>query len=524
MSRHPVLIATGSRSALATLATLATLGLGIGCEQPAPPIDDETPAVDPADLDGDGVPNGLDEDIDGDGIPNVQEAGPDGDVDGDGTPNSEDTSDYGSAPSQEGPQGDIDGDGTPNSLDSDDDGDGIPDGVSGVGSCDGGQTTAANEDSDCDGFCISLEGGLRACDDGATPGSGQPDTDGDGIPDAIDPDDDGDGIPDADDPNGNGLDPQPPVDPTDPAQCITTTFTTGDDVLDPRILLVVDKSRSMRDEAAGFPGSKWDAARDALGTVVTSLDGSVELGLMLYPDDRGGDVCQEGSVRVGVAANNASSIVNTLNGTEPNGGTPTATTLVEAMGVLDGLSAEGGARAVVLATDGGPNCNGSLDGNTCRCVAPNPEDCQDFSENCLDDVNAIGAATGLNAAGFPVFVVGIPGAESFTDVLNALANAGGTAQAGATAFYDANSSADLATALEDIAIRVGACRFDLPQNVSAADVTVKVNGGDVARDTTRVNGWDLVDPNTVELFGVPCQEAVNGGAGAATVDIVFCPG
>lgn len=487
------------------------------CDDPKPKID--KPVVDQNDIDRDGVRNGLDEDIDGDGTPNVQ----DEDVDGDDVPNADDDTPFGESTDPTGPQADADNDGVPNGIDSDDDGDGVADGVRGVGSCDGGQTTAADESSDCDGFCLSAEGGLLACDDGAAPGSGQPDSDGDGIPDAVDTDDDGDGVPDAGDDNPNGTDPvEPEPDPN--AECTTTTFATGEDILDPRILLVVDKSGSMDDPAEGYPGSKWDAAVDALNSVLGGLDNSTELGLMLYPNgDADNDVCEQGNVRVNVGPNRAGAIAQALGASGPGGGTPTAATLVEARAALASLPAEGGPRVVVLATDGGPNCNGSLDGDTCRCVAPQQQ-CAQFAENCLDDANTIAAATQLNAAGFPVFVVGIPGAENFTDVLNALANAGGTAQAGATAFYGTSSSDDLATALEDIAVRVGACRFDLPNNVSANDVTVTVGGATISRDTNRVNGWDLVDPNTIELFGVPCEEAVSGGGGAATVEVQVCPG
>jgi hypothetical protein len=53
---------------------------------------------------------------------------------------------------------------------------------------------------------------------------------------------------------------------------------------------------------------------------------------------------------------------------------------------------------------------------------------------------------------------------------------------------------------------------------------VTVNGSEVARDTSRINGWDQVDPNTIELFGVPCNDAVNGGAGATIVVIRVCVG
>lgn len=76
----------------------------------------------PADNDGDGIPNIVDDDVDGDGIPN----GEDGDVDGDGKPNSDDADIDGDGFSND-DDPDIDGDGEANDVDADDDGDGLSD-------------------------------------------------------------------------------------------------------------------------------------------------------------------------------------------------------------------------------------------------------------------------------------------------------------------------------------------------------------------------------------------------------------
>lgn len=474
------------------------------------------------DVDGDGVVNTLDEDIDGDGVPNAQ----DDDVDGDGVANADDDSSLGfqgdpaSGDRGEGAQGDIDGDGIPNNQDTDDDGDGIPDGVLGEGTCDGGNSTVGDENADCDGYCLEPEGGLSPCDDGAPQGSGNADSDGDGVPDVLDPDDDGDGVPDGEDPNGNGEDPLPGEGEGEDA-CVTLSFT-ADDTLPPRILLVVDKSGSMGDDASGYPGSKWQAARDVLNNVVTGLNDAAELGLMLYPDGNAEqNVCREGALEEPVQANNADDIINVLDDTGPGGGTPTAPTLIRARDALANLGVQGGSRVVVLATDGGPNCNDALNGNTCTCVTGDQDDCRNSAGNCLDDDNAIAAAGIVNDAGFPVFVVGIPGSENFSSVLSGLAEAGGTAQAGALGYYDATEASDLETALQQIALRVGACRFDLPQDVDVSRVSVTVGGAVIDRDAQREEGWDLVDANTVELFGVACGDAATTGA---QVNLEVCAG
>ena len=231
------------------------------------------------DIDGDGIANNDDNDIDGDANANAADADMDGDRipneidddgDGDGDINIDDDTPYGSnPPGVTGPWADLDNDGIPNITDPDDDNDGRPDGIDGIGSCDGGVTVAADENHDCDGYCIEVEAGFVTCNDGALDGSGAPDRDGDGVPDSIDPDDDNDGIPDGTDTNPNGNDfcvglegPPPPgcfptEEPVDPS-CSTRTFNPAAPI-PPRILLVVDRSGSMNTAAQGFAGSKWDA-------------------------------------------------------------------------------------------------------------------------------------------------------------------------------------------------------------------------------------------------------------------------
>jgi hypothetical protein len=216
--------------------------------------------------------------------------------------------------------------------------------------------------------------------------------------------------------------------------------------------------------------------------------------------------------------NAAFSISLTLDGASPGGATPTADTLSQAKTVLDLLPASGGPKAVILATDGGPNCNSSLDGNTCRCASA-PTDCQADSANCLDELNTIAAAAALNAAGYRVYVIGVPGSENFSDVLNAMANAGGTAQAGATAYYDATSSSSLSTALEDIVVRISSCTLALSNSASPAQLTVDINGAPIAYDPSETNGWDLVDPQTMQLYGAACTAVQNGNA---QIDVTEC--
>ncbi len=477
-----------------------------------------TPLAQTFDIDDDGIPNAVDHDMDGDRIPNEA----DDDIDGDCIRNANDETPFGTnPPGTTGPWVDPDGDGVPNIFDNDDDNDGIPDGVIGPGSCDGGRTTVDDEDADCDGFCFDVERGFFACDDGGVPGSGSPDSDGDGVPDVIDPDDDNDGIPDGRDDNPRGDDPCVGLESTPPDFCFDNPGEEEDprcneqvfnpaDPIPPRILLVVDRSGSMNETANGFNGTKWDAAVEALvgpannatnRGVVGSLT-TVEFGLYAYPAGATQALqCSAGSVADAVAPNNYNDIRTLLRGTAPGGGTPTAPALLTARNELNRLPAAGGQRAVILVTDGGPNCNESLNGQTCRCVAAQSQ-CQNFSANCLDDTNTVAAANQLNQAGFPVFVLGIDGALTFGDVLTRVAQAGGTGN-----FLGIGSGQQLSAAIEDIALRVGSCRFELQNSPSPTATTVKVDGQQISRDTNRQNGWDLVGVNTLELFGAACDAA-----------------
>ena len=366
-----------------------------------------------------------------------------------------------------------------------------------------------DEGSDQDGYCFSPESGYYPCDDGAPPGSG----------------------PTGETPPGGGLDDgdpgsSDPSDPNDPGGdgeggsatplCFTQTFL-GADNDTPQILLVVDKSGSMDDEAVGYPGTKWSGAVSALSDVVTALDDAIEFGLMLYPSgDADNNVCREGDVRVDVGTSRGADIVSVLAAAAPGGGTPTAATLRSALAALS-PSAQDKPTAIILATDGGPNCNPGLNPQSCRCV--DPAGCDD-SRNCLDDAHSIAAAQELTSQGIPVFVVGIPGSENFTDVLNGLSDAGGTSRAGAQGYYQANDSTALASAVEDIAVRVGSCRFDLEHPVNAVDeVTVTVLGAVVPYNPSRQVGWDLVDRDTVELFGSTCTQLLNS---PVPVTIEYC--
>ncbi|XP_062560064.1 dentin sialophosphoprotein-like isoform X4 [Armigeres subalbatus] len=153
-----------------------------------PDYKDKDSKYDINDLDGDGIPNELDDDDDGDGIPDAE----DDDDDNDGIKDDEDIDDDndGIPDDKEGQpiNNDLDGDGIPNDVDDDDDNDGIPD-TDDQDDDNDGIPDAEDADDDNDGIPDILDANSRNAND----------LDGDGIPNDLDDDDDNDGVKDTDD-------------------------------------------------------------------------------------------------------------------------------------------------------------------------------------------------------------------------------------------------------------------------------------------------------------------------------------
>ncbi|MEW5851659.1 MAG: vWA domain-containing protein [Myxococcota bacterium] len=387
-----------------------------------------------------------------------------------------------------------------------------------------------DEARDADGWCATSEGAIP-CDDGAEPGSG-----GDPPPGYASSTSGGgnngstSGGPGTSSGGNNGSTSGGPGSSSGgngssnggPVACTNETFTTGQTVK-PQMLLVVDKSGSMDGVPDGQNQSKWEQVVSVLETVTAQLEARIDFGLSLFPG--GGDnSCDSGVVRVQVGANRADQIANTLNDFSPGGGTPTAPSLLGALGYLRNLDSSR-PRAVVLATDGAPNCSEGYNPNTCTCTNGNAQ-CDD-SRNCLDRDGAVSAVEQLAAEGISTFVVGIPGTEGYASVLNEMAVAAGTAlPPGGDRYYATTDAQSLKNAMDAIGIRVSECRFTLSQNVDANQgVSVTVDGVMVTRDPSHLGGYDVTSGgSTVEFFGAQCDALADGGSHAITVAYCYQQG
>lgn len=300
------------------------------------------------------------------------------------------------------------------------------------------------------------------------------------------------------------------------------------------MMLVIDRSGSMR---LGFDGQeelpeefwRWTFLRNAVAVSLPTLGDRVRVGAKLYPDPIPPDVmdvtaelacrCSDG-VDVRPAVRSTPSILAAMDAFGPIGGTPTVQALINAREAL--TDSTEGRRFIVIATDGGPNCNPRVmaDPLTCTCTSAR-EACLRPDEgiySCVDDPRMTNELDRTNSAfGIPVFIIGIPddSRPDLTDYLDRMAVAGGRPRAvpGERQFYSARSDVELRDAFEQITGSISRCAFvspSVPTDDSRFFVTV--DGERVARDAT--NGWTWTDRERgeIELNGPACERANAAGA------------
>jgi len=302
------------------------------------------------------------------------------------------------------------------------------------------------------------------------------------------------------------------------------------------VLFVIDRSSSMTQtpdgEIAETPiESRWIALREALREALVGRDDGLGVGALFYPDTFffGGNIESNCQVReeidLPIAFGNGEALIAQFaERSPPQGATPTA----RALEVADRLFSSRGdrevARFVVLATDGGPNCNPepATPPPACVCTGLDPMTC-DPEENptaaytCLDDEGSLTAVERIANDDVPVFVVGITDEEDrpeLRETLDVLARAGGRPRSGETAYYDVTSAGELAEAMGTITDSISRCTFYLPLGWRVSTVEeLSIEGVPLGRDPTRREGWDLTDAERgeVTLYGAACDAGAAPG-------------
>jgi von Willebrand factor type A domain len=283
------------------------------------------------------------------------------------------------------------------------------------------------------------------------------------------------------------------------------------------IIVVFDQSDSMQDPFPDADGGtqdggvlpKWHAAEDAIVAAVTPIENLLDLGAIFIPTGADGacTVAQIGTapqiaIEPGPAFLTAFQGHFSAAGWTTILGTPLELGLAAANTALTPAPSPGQSAVVVL-TDGAPNCGKST----------------------LAEVEPPIVAMAMR--GIKTYVIGLPGSASAATLLNGLAVAGGT-----TSYYSPSDPTDLQMHLAQIASdTVDQCTITLsppPSDPSMVHLIVtdaaSPNGVEIAEsEDGGGDGWSLsADGTTATLLGTTCTNAKAGDYTSITF-VYGCP-
>jgi hypothetical protein len=253
----------------------------------------------------------------------------------------------------------------------------------------------------------------------------------------------------------------------------------------------------------------------------------------------------EVTIPIGAGQTTVPLITSKLNESLPAGSTPTADALALARAYFTRGAGAGleGNRYVILALDGGPNCNDAemCGANTpaaralCTQTYDKPTSCGEAApfnccsgqpKGCLDGERVVMEVESLREAGIVTIVVGIPGSEPYAELLDRLAEKGGAAANATSPRYskveDPEALTVTLTSLSTNLIR--SCDLQLanqPPNVDKVNIYLD---GEVVPQSG-VDGWALdtsTVPATVRLKGETCAKLETDGANSIRIEF-GCP-
>ncbi len=314
------------------------------------------------------------------------------------------------------------------------------------------------------------------------------------------------------------------------------------------VMFVIDRSGSMDTALEAQVGdasrspSRWNTLADALRvSIVGETETRLSMGALVFPRvpvvERPSfeESCNTNPLlpedRVLPSLNNSTAILRIFQRTRPRGSTPTYSAIVRAGDILRDEAARdpdrSRARYIVLATDGGPNCNEMLDPTNCVCAVEDPSGRDICRDNpalarwfCLDRNRVVEHVQSLASQGFFTYVVGLdnPSELPMIETLNAMAVAGGRANpVGDFRYYSIRRVDQLFATFHDIATTLTRCAFVTPSRPDNPDeIRVEVGGLTVPRDRAHQNGWDWSDQGygEITLYGRTCTRAAEAPVNA----------
>jgi hypothetical protein len=340
----------------------------------------------------------------------------------------------------------------------------------------------------------------------------------------------------------------PPIDLSDLCEDTVSQVT----VNKPNLYFLLDISGSMSEPIAASSGtSKIAASKQAILRVVEARGPRLNFGLAAFPYIRPSapeEFCNAGRELFPLTPGDPlecgklqtdgpvlESITERVLALRSGGGTPLSPSI---LALTPELVTQKGQTALLVLTDGAPNCNPSAKCSASECepsvygeyiggiqcslsVNCCDEDVvgtllEDPGSYCFDDDDSIRRVADLNDAGVKTFIVGVPGANAFQDLMNRLAEAGGTARTGDTKYFDVGDAAELDEALDAISQEVALpCELELdPAPNGSALLNVYLD-----RELIRANsedGWSFQD-GKVTLLGESCSRVQKGEVGEVVV-------
>jgi hypothetical protein len=305
----------------------------------------------------------------------------------------------------------------------------------------------------------------------------------------------------------------------------------------PNLYFLLDRSGSMAFDMEGSNLTKYVTARKVLGSLLHVIGHRVRFGATVFPARDSEESCGPGVAVFEPKLGGLPACDGELDPTlvdflvalgqfVPSGSTPTSAALAELRPRLEQLE---GTTVLVLVTDGAPNCNLeatcgaeacslNIEGSSVRGQACTPEfNCCDPDNTgelaggyCVDTEATAEELERLLESGIPTYVVGMPGAELYSDVLERLAEAGGTVRSGDVAYYAVNDQAALEEALYQIGTGVAVrCAIDLESPPESPDlVNVYFDGELVPADP--VDGWSWDGDTRILVHGDACGRLKSG--------------
>jgi hypothetical protein len=278
-------------------------------------------------------------------------------------------------------------------------------------------------------------------------------------------------------------------------------------------MLVLDKSGSMMskwdhdaDESTAEI-TRWNSVYNVTQTILGGFAQTLDFGAVLFPaldadlGDNYAHACDMSEApEVAIAPDNGVAILDAIPGplAQVDGGTPARTAILNASADL-AAQATLVPKAIILVTDGAPNCSEGSEGY---------DKVKVYDDGVVDAVVSTYAG-----AGIPTYVVGIdiysgphnaPAVDPY-DAITDIALAGGVPKAGDEKFYNVTNEVELGSALDTISDYVE-CTFSIeavPDVPEWVEVTIEGESIPYVEDCEQ-DGWTWSGPQAIILCGDAC--------------------